>query len=115
MSSLFDKQEQDLKKTRKRGPCYSRIDDQSQSLLTRLFGTIFGQNHMLTKKKLRTKNKVLHLPTQSTIKKQFRQNQQTLQTFVNHLTQIEQNQNANHHDHHHHHHQQQQRRQIDEM
>ncbi len=69
---------------------------------------------MLTKKKLRTKNKVVHLPTQSTIKKQFRQNQQTLQTFVNHLTQIEQNQNANPYDQHRYHHHQQQQQQIDE-
>jgi len=78
--------------TKNRGPRYSRINEKSQSLLTRLIGTIFGAYGMTTttnKKKRRTKKSLL--PSKSTIKKQFKENEQTLRSFVTFLTQIESN------------------------
>ena len=81
------------KKKRQRGPRYSRINEKSQSLLTRLLGTIFGDYKFRTNKKTRTKNSSLLLPSQSTIEKQFNENEQTLQSFVTLLTQIESTKN----------------------
>jgi hypothetical protein len=78
--------------TKNRGPRYSRINEKSQSLLTRLIGTIFGAYGMITitnKKKRRSKKSLL--PSKSTIKKQSKENEQTLRSFVTFLTQIESN------------------------
>jgi len=83
---------------KKRGPCYSRINEKSQPLLTRLVGTIFGdQTQILSNKKQRSKRpsrtskKSILLPSKSTIKKQFDENEQTLRSLVTLLTQMESN------------------------
>ena len=92
-------------KTKKRGPPYSRINDKSSPLLTRLVGTIFGdqgfnnnaiQSPISSSKKQRTKRsnvplKKSHLPSKSAIKKQFEENEQTLRSLVTLLTQMESN------------------------
>jgi hypothetical protein len=89
--------------TKKRGPPYSRINEKCQPLLTRLVGTIFGdqgfndkQAHVVSNKKQRSKrstrtSKKSILPSKSIIKKQFEDNEQTLRSLVTLLTQIESN------------------------
>ena len=74
----------------KRGPRYTRINETSQSLLTRLLGTIFGDNGSVKKRRKR-RNKKSVLPSQSTLEKQFEENQQTLNSFVTLLAQVESN------------------------
>jgi hypothetical protein len=96
-----------IQNTKKRGPSYSRINEKSTPLLTRLVETIFGdqgsnntnhQSKVLSKKKQRSKRstrklKKSILPSKSTIKKQFEDNEQTLCSLVTLLTQIESNEN----------------------
>ncbi|CAF0741319.1 unnamed protein product [Rotaria sordida] len=86
--------------TKKRGPCYTRINEKQQPLLKRLVSTIFGehrsnenQHEILTTKKQRSKrnSKKSILPSKSTIKKQFEDNEKTLRSLVSLLTQIESN------------------------
>ena len=90
--NLSEEQQSDqstrLKTTRKRGPRYTRIDESSQPLLTRLMGTIFGDYGSVTKRK-KQRNKKSLLPSRSKIEKQFEENEQTLQSLVTLLTQIE--------------------------
>ena len=95
--------------TKKRGPSYSRINEKSTSLLTRLVETVFGdqgssntnhQSKVLSKKKQRSKRstrklKKSILPSKSTIKKQFEDNEQTLRSLVTLLTQIDENSSKN--------------------
>lgn len=86
--------------TKRRGPCYSRINEQHKPLLKRLVNTIFG-NHESTKsqkeissskKQRSTRNsKKTLLPPQSTLKKQFEANEKTLNSLVTLLTRIESN------------------------
>ncbi len=83
------KQISPLKTTKKRGPRYSRIHEKSQPLLTRVIGTIFGDYGSTIHKKPRPKKSLL--PSKSTIKKQFEENEQTLRSLVTLLTQIESN------------------------
>lgn len=73
------------KTTKKRGPRYTRINEKSEPFLTRLMGTIFGR---VTKSKKQRSKKTL-LPSKSKIEKQFEQNEQTLNSLVTLLTEIE--------------------------
>lgn len=66
---------------RKRGPRYSRINEKSQPLLKRLIGTIFGDYGLTTTD---THKKPL-LPSKSTIKKQFEENEHILHSFLTHI------------------------------
>ncbi|CAF1021321.1 unnamed protein product [Rotaria sp. Silwood1] len=86
--------------TKKRGPCYTRINEQQKPLLKRLVSTIFGEhksndneNEILTIKKQRSQrnSKKSTLPSKSIIKKQFEDNEKTLRSLVSLLTQIESN------------------------
>lgn len=89
--------------TKKRGPCYSRINEQQKPLLKRLVGTIFGdhglnnnQNKIEPIKNQRSKqtnrnSKKSPLPLQSTLNKQYEDNEKTLQSLITVLTQIESN------------------------
>lgn len=87
-NDLFSSSKQ-ISRTKKRGPRYSRINEKSQPLLTRLVGTIFGDYGITTNKKLRSKKSLL--PSKSTIEKQFEENEQTLHSLITLLTQIESN------------------------
>ncbi len=73
------------KTTKKRGPRYKRINEKSKPFLTRLMATIFGG---ITKSKKRRSKKTL-LPSKSKIEKQFEENEQTLNSLVTLLTEIE--------------------------
>lgn len=75
---------------KKRGPRYSRINKHSQSLMTRFIGTIFGNPQTPSKNKKDPMKKSI-LPSKSTLKKQFEQNEQTLNSFLTFLTRIESN------------------------
>jgi len=93
LSSSSSKQ---ISRTKKqRGPRYSRINEKSQPLLTRLVGTIFGDygittnNNNNNNKKQQSKKSLL--PSKSIIKKQFEENEQTLRSLLTLLTQIESN------------------------
>ncbi|UJR27734.1 hypothetical protein I4U23_009011 [Adineta vaga] len=84
------------KRTKKRGPCYSRMNKNSQPLLTRLVDTIFGESqyydeNQTKKKRISQPSKKLILPSNSTIQKQFEDNEKTLRSLVTLLTQIESN------------------------
>ncbi|CAF1078532.1 unnamed protein product [Adineta steineri] len=89
------KNHNNTKITKKRGPCYSRINEKSKTLLTRIADTIFGDhgsnsNQNKIKQTNRTSKKSI-LPSKSKIKKQFEDNEQTLRSLVTLLTQIESN------------------------
>ena len=78
------------KTTKKRGPRYTRINEKSKPFLKRLVGTIFGDYEGVTKsKKQRSKRNLL--PSKSKIEKQFEENEQTLNSLVTILTEIESN------------------------
>ncbi|CAM4919662.1 unnamed protein product [Rotaria socialis] len=90
--------------TNKRGPCYSRINEEQKPLLKRLVGTIFGDhgfsnnqhNEILSTKKQRSKRPTVNskkslLPSKSILKKQYDDNEKTLRSLVTFLTQIESN------------------------
>lgn len=83
-------------KSKKRGPSYSRIAEATPPLLTRLVETIFGgtpSNAALSARKKRAGDPTqkLLLPSESTIRKQFDDNEKTLRSLVTLLTQIESN------------------------
>ncbi|CAM4778682.1 unnamed protein product [Rotaria magnacalcarata] len=90
--------------TKKRGPCYSRINEEQKPLLKRLVGTIFGDhefnnnkhNEILSTKKQRPKQSTVNskkslLPSKSILKKQYDDNEKTLRSLVTFLSQIESN------------------------
>ncbi|CAF0800359.1 unnamed protein product [Adineta ricciae] len=87
------------KRAKKRGPRYSRISEKSPPLFTRLLGTIFGDSdardryktNQTQKKRTNGTTKKLILPSNSTIKKQFEDNEETLRSLVTLLSQIESN------------------------
>jgi hypothetical protein len=76
------------KTTKKRGPRYTRINEKSKPFLKRLVGTIFGDYGGIIKNKKRRNKKTL-LPSKSKIEKQFEENEQTLNSLVTLLTEIE--------------------------
>jgi hypothetical protein len=96
LSSSSSKQ---ISRTKKqRGPRYSRINEKSQPLLKRLVGTIFGDygittNNNKKQQQQQQQSKKSLLPSKSTIKKQFEENEQILRSLLTLLTQIESNKN----------------------
>ncbi len=79
-----------IKTTKKRGPRYTRINEKSKPFLKRLVGTIFGDYEGVTKNKKRRSKRTV-LPSKSKIEKQFEENEQTLNSLVTLLTEIESN------------------------
>jgi hypothetical protein len=77
---------------RQRGPRFTRIDKKSTPLLRRLVGTIFGDIEPSTAEQSTSKPK---LPSPSTIKKQFENNEETLRSLVTLLSQIEPKESSN--------------------
>jgi len=91
-SSSSSYKEKQISRTKKRGPRYTRINEKSRPLLTRLIGTIFGNYGISsTNNTKKQRSKKTLLPSKSIIKKQFEENEQILHSLLTLLTRIESN------------------------
>ena len=84
---------QAIKIARKRGPRFTRIQETPTPLLTRLVGTIFGDQpfsrHCVAKQTPPPPPKDAILPSAATLKTQFEDNEKTLRSLVTLLNQLE--------------------------
>ena len=95
---LFEQRQKTSKKqaikiARKRGPRFTRIQETPTPLLTRLVGTIFGEQpfsrHCVPKQSPSSPPKDTILPSAATLKTQFEDNEKTLRSLVTLLNQLE--------------------------
>ena len=90
-STAKTRKKQAIKIARKRGPCFTRIHENPPPLLTRLVGTIFGDQSspLCSPKQTSPRAKDPILPSAATVKTQFEDNEKTLRSLVTLLGQIE--------------------------